>query len=147
MKILGLISIVALLIIVGGLVLFFDEYKEIRNDSSQEKVLRVNTLGYQDYSQRNLDTAKLKGKPVLFFAATKWCQTCARLEKDILERTGEIPEDVTILKVDYDNDLAMNRAWGVTAQHTLVALDDDGEEVTRWVGIGMDSLLKEINNI
>lgn len=138
---------IVLLIIVGGLALFIDDFKKIKVDSSQAKVLNVDTLGYQNYSQRNLDTAKLKGKPVLFFAATKWCQTCQRLEKDILERTGEIPAEVTILKVDYDNDLAMNRAWRVSAQHTLISLDKDGEEVTRWVGISLDSLLKEINKI
>lgn len=101
---------------------------------------------YVPYSSTSLAQAQERGVTVLFFAATKWCHTCSDLEQEIIARAAEIPGDVTILKVDYDNDSAMKSAYGVTVQHTLIALDSSGEEITRWIGLDLDELLSSLES-
>lgn len=102
---------------------------------------------YVPYSTVALTAAQERGHVLLFFAATTWCQTCSALEKEIVARSREIPADVTILKVDYDNDTALNRQYAVASQHTLVLLDQNSKELKRWVGGGFDTLLKQIAEI
>ena len=136
---------VAVIVIVGGFLVFKEDFAS--SSPSGKPELRMDTLSYIDYSNASLETARHKGKPVLFFAATLWCQTCSELEKEILERQSEIPRDVTILKVDYDNDKAMNARWGVTSQHTLIVLNEKGEEAKRWIGGNFDAMIRNMNTI
>jgi len=135
---------VALLAIVGGFVFLKDGLVNLNSSPSERPEILMDTLSYMNYSEANLGVAKSKGRPILFFAATLWCQTCSELEKEILERQSEIPSDTIILKVDYDNDKAMNQKWGVTSQHTLVVLNKDGQEVKRWLGGGFDTMLQQM---
>lgn len=111
------------------------------------QALPMDIANYVDYSDPVLLTAQQKGRPILFFAATTWCQTCSALEAEILERSAELPVPVTILKVDYDNDSAMKQQFGVTTQHTLIVLNEQGEEVKRWIGGDFDTLIQEFQNI
>lgn len=129
-------------LLLAGAFIFFRPTPETTGPGHQE--ILMDTLNYLDYSEVNLEAALSKGRAVLFFAATRWCHTCSALDKEILQRVSEVPADVTILKVDYDNDHAMNTKWGVTTQHTLVILDENGQEVTRWVGGGFDDLLNRL---
>jgi len=115
--------------------------------SSEVQELRMDTPSYLDYSDAVLINAQKKGRSILFFAATRWCQTCSLLEKEIIERNSEIPPNVTILKVDYDNDKTMNQRYGVTSQHTLVVLDENGKEVKRWLGGDFNALLQQFESI
>lgn len=102
---------------------------------------------YVDYSETNLTQAQKRGTTVLFFAATAWCQTCEALDQELLDRYEDIPDDITVLKVDYDNDRAMKSTWNVTVQHTLIVLDQQGVEQSRWIGGGLDNLLSRIEEI
>ena len=104
----------------------------------------VDRSPYVPYSENAFAAAQEKEVTLLFFAATKWCQSCSELEKEIMQRIAEIPEGVTILKVDYDNDRALTSKYGVTSQHTLVALDSEGTELYRWLGGDFDFLVKKI---
>mgnify|MGYP003496321209 CR=1 FL=1 len=107
----------------------------------------IDRNNYQNYSDATLLQTQKTGTTLLFFAATTWCQTCSALEEEILQRHNELPADVTILKVDYDNDPSMKKKWAVTTQHTLVALDQDGQELKRWVGGNFDVLLQELKGL
>ena len=147
MKPFNIFIAMSLIVILGGFVFFKDGFDKVQSKPIAQVDLRMDIPGYLDYSDTTLATTRLKGKSVLFFAATRWCQTCLGLEKEIIERNAEIPSDVTILKVDYDNDKVMNQKYAVTSQHTLVILDKDGKEVKRWVGGGFDSLLQELEKI
>jgi len=147
MKPFNILIIISLIIIFGGFVFFKNEFNNFATTKSRTSELRRDMLNYLDYSDGALANAQRKGKSVLFFAATTWCQTCLELEKEIIERQAEIPEGVTILKVDYDNDKAMNQRYGVTSQHTLVVLDKNGQEVKRWLGGGFDTLLQQLKTI
>jgi len=135
------------LVAMAGGFLFFRNGSTTEPKQVAQESLQMDLNNYLDYTDAILASAQQKGRPVLFFAATTWCQTCSALEEDILERQGEIPTDVTILKVDYDNDKAMKQKWGVTAQHTLIVLDGNGKEVKRWLGGGFDTLIQEVEAI
>jgi len=67
--------------------------------------------------------AETAGDKVLFFHAP-WCPQCRSLEQSILD--GRIPDDMTIIKVDYDTATSLRQQYGVTIQTTIVYVDDDG---------------------
>ncbi len=138
MKPFNIFIITALIVIAIGFLFF-------RNGFNTPSPVLMDRLNYIDYTEQNLESAKRNGRPVLFFAATVWCQTCQALEKEIKERGNILPSDVTILKVDYDNDKVMNNKYRVTSQHTLIVLDQNGNEVKRWIGGNLDALIQNLN--
>jgi thioredoxin 1 len=72
-------------------------------------------------------------KRVLFFHAS-WCSTCKALASDISDNESEIPAGLTIARVDFDEETDLKKQYGVTVQHTLVQIDEDGNEIARWSG-------------
>jgi len=146
MKPFNVFIVVSLVVIAIGFLFFRNGSSTSQNsgNSNSNSEVSMDRLNYIDYSEQSLESAKINGKPVLFFAATLWCQTCIQLDKEIKERVGSLPSDVTILKVDYDNDREMKRKWGVTVQHTLIRLDGNGNEVKRWVGGNFDALVQNL---
>ncbi|MBI2600432.1 thioredoxin family protein [Candidatus Daviesbacteria bacterium] len=148
MKPFNIFIVLSLLIVTVGFVFFKDGFSKLQKsvspaNSSNSEIL-MDRLNYRDYSPNNLESALKNGRPVLFFAATIWCQTCQALEEEIKERANSLPPDVTILKVDYDNDKIMNNKYRVTSQHTLIVLDRNGNEVKRWIGGNLDALIQNL---
>ena len=89
----------------------------------------VDTPGvYVDYSETAL--ADAKGTKLLFFHAP-WCPQCRELDASI--RSSTLPNNLTILKVDYDTNQALRQKYGVTLQTTLVQVDDAGERMKSFV--------------
>lgn len=86
---------------------------------------------YQDYSEEVV--AKATGDKVLFFHAP-WCPQCRELEKSI--QATELPDNLTIFKVDYDSNQALRHKYGVTLQTTLVKIDDNGDKIKSYVAYG-----------
>ena len=94
---------------------------------------------YVDYSDELL--AETTGARVLFFHAS-WCPKCRALEESIT--AGDIPDGLTIFKVDYDNSAELRRKYGVTLQTTIVYIDDTGAELSQEVlydDTSLDALL------
>ncbi len=87
---------------------------------------------YETYSLEKLALAS-EGDVVLFFRAS-WCPTCRALDADIKANMKNIPAKVAILDVDYDNSTALKQKYGVTYQHTLVQVDANGNQITKWKG-------------
>lgn len=87
---------------------------------------------YEAYDASKLAMADT-GDVVLFFHAS-WCPTCRALDSDIMENSENIPAELTILKVDYDERGDLKKQYGVTTQHTMVQVDAQGNEITKWVG-------------
>lgn len=85
---------------------------------------------YTDYDESLLANAD-NGDVVLFFKAN-WCPTCRALDEAILDDEDQIPSDLTILILDYDNSTELKQKYGVTYQHTLVQVDSNGEELKQW---------------
>lgn len=87
---------------------------------------------YTSYSGAELAMAQ-KGRTVLFFHAG-WCPTCRSADADITKNLSAIPAGVTILKTDYDTEVALKQKYGVTTQHTFVEVDSSGAMVQKWSG-------------
>jgi thiol-disulfide isomerase/thioredoxin len=85
---------------------------------------------YEAYAPEKLAMAET-GKVVLFFRAS-WCPTCRAVDSDIKAHLSEIPKDVTILDVNYDDSTALKAKYGVTHQHTFVQVAADGTEIATW---------------
>jgi len=94
---------------------------------------------YMDYSESGLSETE---NTVLFFHAN-WCPSCRALDKGLLEDT--IPENLTILKVDYDTQTELRKKYGIVSQHTLVQVDNEGNEIKKWLGgNGVDDILERM---
>ena len=87
---------------------------------------------YEVYAPSKLAKAD-SGHVVLFFRAS-WCPICRSLDADIRAHLSNIPKDLTILDVDYDNSSALKQKYGVTYQHTFVQVKADGTLIKKWSG-------------
>lgn len=104
----------------------------------------VKTAKYIDYSEQNLAMATANdGKAVIFFHAN-WCPTCRAADKEISNGLDKLPDDVTVLKIDYDSASAMKKQYGVTGQHTFVQVDAEGEMINKWVGGGVTDITRKV---
>ena len=137
-----LVVIIILLLIGGGLVYLLlsnSSQKDGREAStsqkeqpqppqSAEQTPTPNPGGYIDYSKDAL--ASTSGTKLLFFHAP-WCSQCRDLEKRI--KNSDLPEDLTIFKIDYDSNQELRQKYGVTLQTTFVKVDDTCNKITSYV--------------
>lgn len=89
---------------------------------------QVSPGAYIDYSAEGFASAS--GTRLLFFYAS-WCPQCRQLDADI--KRGGVPDNVTVLKVDYDSNQALRQKYGVTIQTTVVKVDASGNKVASYV--------------
>lgn len=98
---------------------------------------------YEVYAPEKLAEADTKNI-VLFFHAP-WCPTCRALDANINDSLSDIPDDVLILKTDYDIHDELKKKYGVTYQHTLVQVDSTGAMIAKWSGGNtLDNLISNI---
>ncbi len=71
------------------------------------------------------------GKVVLFFNA-KWCGTCKQLDKDL--KATKLPDNLTIMNVDYDKNAVLRKKYSVPFEDTFVQVDAAGVMLNRWSG-------------
>jgi thioredoxin 1 len=103
---------------------------------------------YVVYSEGVIEKAKGKRRVLYFYA--NWCPTCKVANEDFSENSSRIPEDVVVIRVNYNDsdtdrdekDLAQK--YGITYQHTFVQIDDEGKEIAKWIGGQIDLLLTQI---
>ncbi|MFM2383964.1 MAG: hypothetical protein RIQ72_536 [Candidatus Parcubacteria bacterium] len=106
-----------------------------------ETVVKAGT--YEAYSADKIAKAE-QGKVIIFFHAS-WCPSCRGLNAGIESNLASIPENVTILKADYDKETELKKKYGVTSQHTLVQVDKDGNMIKKWSGgSSLDSIVSKI---
>jgi len=115
-----------------------DSGTTVNNNRDTEVVEQAEALPVQDnpgmfteYSEAKL--ADSDGDVVLFFGAN-WCPTCVSLEKDINANSDKIPADLTIMRLEYNTNDELEEKYGVTYQHTLVIVDNEGNMIDKWVG-------------
>lgn len=87
---------------------------------------------YEPYTAEKLANAS-DGDVVLFFHA-EWCPSCKGTDRDLSAKSDDIPEGLTILKLDYDQETELKKKYGVTSQHTFVQVDAQGNELKQWLG-------------
>ena len=147
------IGVVLLVAVVGGFLIFNNSNSsstEIQtatqpdivqddnniNDSSNDVSDSVISQKYVAYSEVNLATAtENNGRAVVFFHA-EWCPNCKAAEADFQSNLDSLPQDVTILKADYDTESDLKKKYSIVMQDTFVQVDSDGNEITKWNGGG-----------
>jgi len=88
-------------------------------------------IPYDDYARS--PSAYADTAVVLFFNAS-WCSTCKKARDNIQADLSAIPEDLTIVVVDFDTAIELRRAYDVGIQHTFVHIDNQGNEIKKWSG-------------
>jgi thioredoxin 1 len=87
-----------------------------------------------DYAAYSGDRARYaEGKVVLFFHAT-WCPDCQKTEKNLNADPADIPDNLTIVKVDFDSADDLKKKYGITQQFTFVSISPDGDQQKKWTG-------------
>lgn len=108
-------------------------------DTSVQPTVVLADSRYKPYSQTAFEAAKNKKRVLFFFAP--WCPTCVPANKAFQNNQDQIPEDVSLLRVDYDSSSDLKKQYNITYQHTYVLVDDTGREIKKWNGGGMDELI------
>lgn len=78
--------------------------------------------------------ADYSGTKVVYFFNASWCSTCKVARDNFEASLTEIPADLTIVLVDFDDSQDLRVAYGVTIQHTFVQIDDNGGLLNKWSG-------------
>jgi len=113
-----------------------------KTDSNQTKNIVNLESGYTLYNQDKLANAK-NGKVVLFFHAN-WCPSCKALDTNIKDNIKNIPNNLLILKVDYDSSNSLKQKYGITSQHTLVQVNENGDLIKSSKGLYQLNTLESI---
>lgn len=119
-----------------------------KDEPTKDESMMKKESRYVEYSKEVLSAAAGTRRVIFFYA--NWCPTCRPTDVNFKENLAKIPEDVTVVRVNYNDtdtdqeekDLATK--YGVTYQHTFVQIDRNGEVVTRWNGGQIDELLSKI---
>lgn len=112
--------------------------------TEEETTPEIFSGAYVEYNEEAVRVAAETGTAVLFFHAP-WCPTCSALNKNIEANLEQIPNNVTIFKTDYDTYTDLKKQYGVTYQHTLVQVDAEGNQITKWSGGNtVDSIVSKI---
>ena len=128
------------LLILAGLIIVAVVLAGCTTQTTQSDI--VASENYQSYTPEAV--ASVDGNIILFFHAS-WCPSCRGLNSDIEKNIENIPSDVTILKVDYDKETALKQKYGVTTQHTLVQVDNQGNLIKKWSGgSSLEKLISEV---
>ena len=128
------------LLILAGLIIVAVVLAGCTTQTTQSDI--VASENYQSYTPEAV--ASVDGNIVLFFHAS-WCPSCRGLNSDIEKNIENIPSDVTILKVDYDKETALKQKYGVTTQHTLIQVDNQGNLIKKWSGgSSLEKLISEV---
>lgn len=87
---------------------------------------------YEQYDPTKLVLAK-DGKVVLFFNA-KWSKTSRQLDQELKNNADKLPNNFTLLSVDYDKNTVLRKTYDVPFENTFVQVDAEGNMVNRWSG-------------
>jgi len=103
--------------------------------------------GEQPFTQATFDQLQNQGQPILVFIYANWCPTC-RTQEPIVAKLlkQEAYQGITGLRVDFDQQKNVVKAFNVVMQSTLIVFKS-GKEVGRTTGdtseAGIEALLKK----
>ena len=118
---------------------------ELAGDTSTSQnsdSMRGNYVSYQNYEQ---EVEKYQDSKVVMFFNAAWCSTCKIARDNFESSLDQIPSDLTIVVVDFDNSDDLRKKYGITVQHTLVQIDANGESLKKWSGsTTIDQIVKAL---
>lgn len=106
------------------------------------------TDNYLEYSSQVFTSSRDKKRVLYFFA--DWCPECKEADADFKASSSKIPADIIIFRTNYrdtqtnDEEERLAVKYKITYQHTFVQVDENGNEITKWNGGGLDNLLSKI---
>lgn len=88
--------------------------------------------------------AQAAGDIVLFFYAS-WSPSAINTDKDITAKKEKLPDDLTILRVNFDDAEAMKQQYGITDPQTFVQVTNTGELIKKWRGANtLEDIIQQI---
>ena len=123
--------------------------QQLENETSEGSSATQNTdsikgnyISYQNYET---EIEKYKNSKVVMFFNAAWCSTCKIARDNFESSLDQIPSDLTIVLVDFDNSNDLRKKYGITVQHTLVQIDANGESLKKWSGsTTIDQIVKAL---
>jgi thiol-disulfide isomerase/thioredoxin len=103
----------------------------------------ANIAGYISYETYSAAPEKYSASKVVLFYNAYWCSTCKAARDGFESGLDEIPEDLTIVLVDFDENTEMRKKHDVIVQHTFIQIDSAGNELQRWYGSTLVSEISE----
>jgi thioredoxin 1 len=107
-------------------------------------VAPMEAVARTSFSNAAFEAAQATGKPIVIAFHADWCPTC-RTQAPIVDLFGD-RNGFVVLRVDYDNQKAVRKAFGVRQQSTLIVFKG-ANEVGRAVGItsteSIEALMKK----
>jgi hypothetical protein len=94
----------------------------------------ANAAGYISYETFSASPEKYSASNVVLFYNAYWCSTCKAARDGFESGMDTMPEDLTIVLVDFDENTEMRKKHDVIVQHTFVQIDSMGNELQRWYG-------------
>lgn len=161
-----IIAVVVGVVVLGGLGMFLmnqNQSKDISDNLTKESnkmmekesstgndgtVMMEKSGKYIEFSNQAVEDNSSKRRVLFFYA--NWCPTCRPANANFASQTDQIPEDVTVIRVNYNDtetdeaEKALAKKYNVTYQHTFVQIDERGNELTKWNGGQMEELLKNL---
>lgn len=95
-------------------------------------------ITYDEYA-KDMEMAA-KGTSVVLFFHAPWCPDCKATDASLT--TDGVPDGLTVVKVDYDSMTDLKQKYGITQQHTFVAVDADGMKQKIWTGTSTGAQIK-----
>jgi thiol-disulfide isomerase/thioredoxin len=112
-----------------------EDTQEIENSEDE----KLSEAQYVAYSEDALQEYQGQNKIIFFHAA--WCTTCRALNAELEESISELPAGTVVLKADYDSETDLRQKYGVNLQHTLVFVDDEGNQTkNNLIGANLEGL-------
>ncbi|HLB53172.1 MAG TPA: thioredoxin [Chlamydiales bacterium] len=97
--------------------------------------------GIVEFTDANFDAESAKGVVIADFSAS-WCGPCRMLTPVLEQVAGEMQGQVTIGKIDIDNETKISSRFQISSVPTLI-LFKEGKEVGRLVGLQTADALKK----
>jgi thioredoxin 1 len=107
-------------------------------------MMKKEPSSYQNYSESAVASALKDGKKVALFFHAARCPGCKGLDKDITAGLSTLPENSIVFKVDYDTSTDLKKKYGVTTQHTVVALNTDMSAASKTIWTTLDGVKKQL---
>jgi thioredoxin-related protein len=112
----------------------------------------VTASAYNDFSsapasyvQYNGQDLSAIGETTVLYFSQESCGTCQKTDADI-KAQASLPDNVNILKVDFDTETELNQQYGVTTKHTFVLVDENGNEIAKEIGLATASDIADFVN-
>ena len=103
----------------------------------------ASTAGYITYETYLASPENYADSEVVLFFNAYWCTTCKAARDSFEASIQDIPENLTIVLANFDEDTELRKKYGVIVQHTFIHVDSEGNDLQRWYGSTLVSEISE----